>query len=144
MVICRGKTSLSNRLTLISLAATDIVLLLMMLVGLFRLRHDGYGSATFGLVQFLWKQVWWTFSRQSWLFCLIDMSSFRKGVIWVFIATAVEIPPAVSLANFTPRLFLFNSTLCPRCALVLICMVMFSPFRLPMMDVRSTQLHSEC
>ena len=65
MVICWGKTSLSNRLTLISLAATDIVLLLMMLVGLFRLLHDGYGSATFGLVQFLWKQVWWTFSRRS-------------------------------------------------------------------------------
>jgi hypothetical protein len=37
------------------LAATDIVLLLTMLAGLFRLRYDGYG--TFGLARLLWKQV---------------------------------------------------------------------------------------
>jgi hypothetical protein len=37
------------------MAVTDIVLLLIMLVGLLRLRHGGYG--TFGLAQFLWKQV---------------------------------------------------------------------------------------
>jgi len=78
MVICWGKTSLSNRLTLISLVATDIVLLLMMLVGLFRLRHDGYGSATFGLAQFLWKQVWGIFSCQSWLLWLIECPPFER------------------------------------------------------------------
>jgi len=57
MVYCAGQATFGNRLTLISLAATDIVLLLMMLVGLFRLRHDGYGCATFGLARLLWKQV---------------------------------------------------------------------------------------
>jgi hypothetical protein len=76
-----------------------------MLVGLFRLRHDGYG--TFGLARLLWKQVWWNISRQLWLFWLIDLFSFRKGVIWILIATLVEIPPAVSLANFKPRSFSF-------------------------------------
>jgi hypothetical protein len=34
---------------------TDIALLLIMLVGLFRLRREGGG--TFGLSQFLWRQV---------------------------------------------------------------------------------------
>ena len=37
------------------MAATDIVLLLIMVVGLLRLRRDGY--ATFGLARLLWKQV---------------------------------------------------------------------------------------
>lgn len=45
----------SNKPTLISMAVTDIVLLLIMLVGLLRLRRGSCG--TFGLVQFLWKQV---------------------------------------------------------------------------------------
>jgi len=142
MVYCAARENFSNRLTLISVAVTDTVLLLMMLVGLFRLRRDGY--ATFGLARLLWKQVRWIFSRQLWLFWLIDILSFRKGVIWISIATATEIPPAVSLANFTPRLFSFNSTLCPRCALFRICLVMFFPFRLPMMGVRSTEFRSEC
>jgi hypothetical protein len=43
------------KLNLIASFVTDIALLLMMLVGLLRLRnHDG---GTFGLVQVLWKQV---------------------------------------------------------------------------------------
>ena len=57
MSFCVIQTSLRNRLTLISLAATDIVLLLIMLAGLFRLRRDGYGYARSGLARFLWKQV---------------------------------------------------------------------------------------
>jgi hypothetical protein len=52
---CAPPASLGHRLTPISLAATDIVLLLTMLTGLFRLRYDGYG--TFGLACLLWKQV---------------------------------------------------------------------------------------
>ena len=90
------------------MAVTDIVLLLIMLVGLLRLRHGGCG--TFGLAQFLWKQVWRNFSPIV-VIWLIDMFSFRKGVIWISLATAVEIPPAVSLANFTPRSCLSISTL---------------------------------
>jgi hypothetical protein len=42
------------------MAVTDIVLLLILLVGLLRLRH--YGGSTFGLTRFLWKQVRWLFS----------------------------------------------------------------------------------
>ena len=41
------------------MAVTDIVLLLIMLVGLLRLRQGSRG--TFGLAQFLWKQVWLEF-----------------------------------------------------------------------------------
>jgi len=48
------------------MAVTDIVLLFIMLLGLFRLRHDGYG--TFGLARLLWKQVWWIVFGQLWLF----------------------------------------------------------------------------
>jgi hypothetical protein len=38
------------------MAITDIVLLLIMLVGLVRLRCNGRGA--FGLGQLLWQQVW--------------------------------------------------------------------------------------
>jgi hypothetical protein len=41
--------------TLISMVATDIVLLLIMLVGLLRMRYSD--GSTFGLAQLLWKQV---------------------------------------------------------------------------------------
>ena len=47
--------SAENALTIISLAVTDIVLLLIMLVGLLRLRY--HGGATFGMTHLLWKQV---------------------------------------------------------------------------------------
>jgi len=42
------------------MAATDIVLLLVMLVGLLRIRYDG--GATFGVSHLLWKQVWFQIS----------------------------------------------------------------------------------
>jgi len=42
------------------MAVTDIILLLIMLVGLFRLRRNRCG--TFGLAQLLWKQVRCLFS----------------------------------------------------------------------------------
>ena len=96
------------------MAVTDIVLLLIMLVGLLRLHQGSCG--TFGLTQFLWKQVCQNFSRIA-TFWLISFLSFRKGLIWIALATAVEIPPAVSLANFAPRLFLFIYLRCPRCLL---------------------------
>ena len=40
---------------MIAMAITDIALLLIMLVGLFRLRHRG--NDRFGLTQVLWRQV---------------------------------------------------------------------------------------
>ena len=45
----------SNKLTLMSMAITDIILLLTMLVGLLRLRR--YCGGTFGLTHLLWTQV---------------------------------------------------------------------------------------
>jgi len=45
----------SHSLTLIAMVVTDIALLLIMLVGLLRLRRHGGG--TFGIAQLLWKQV---------------------------------------------------------------------------------------
>jgi hypothetical protein len=36
--------------------ATDVLLLVIMLVGLLRLRQDGRGAV--GLTQVMWKQVW--------------------------------------------------------------------------------------
>ncbi|KAI0003774.1 hypothetical protein BJV74DRAFT_811649 [Russula compacta] len=50
---------------------TNIVLLLIMLVGLLRLRRHGGGS--FALAQLLWKQ----------------------GLIWLLVATIAEVPPVV-------------------------------------------------
>jgi len=50
----------SNTASLISMAVTDIILLLIMLVGLLRLRFQSGG--TFGLARLLLKQVWWLFS----------------------------------------------------------------------------------
>jgi len=45
----------STELNMIAMAITDIALLLIMLVGLFRLRHSG--NDMFGLAQVLWRQV---------------------------------------------------------------------------------------
>ncbi|KAI0279432.1 hypothetical protein BGY98DRAFT_968908 [Russula aff. rugulosa BPL654] len=63
-----------NKPTIIVTLITDIMLLLIMLVGLLRLRR--YGVGTFGLTQLLWKQ----------------------GVIWLFIATFAEVTPVVFIS----------------------------------------------
>jgi hypothetical protein len=52
---CLVPNSDSNKLNIIVLLVTDVLLLLMVLVGLFSLRSDGIG--TFGVGQLLWKQV---------------------------------------------------------------------------------------
>jgi hypothetical protein len=64
----------SNKPNIIATLITDIMLLLIMLVGLLRLRRYGMGS--FGLAQLLWKQ----------------------GVIWLFIATFAEVTPVVFIS----------------------------------------------
>jgi len=69
--LCVIDANTTNVPTFISTAATDIILLLIMLVGLLGLRRNGGG--TFGLAQILWKQ----------------------GLIWFLLATIAEIPPAV-------------------------------------------------
>ena len=52
---CETSNTASNTLTVISIVITDIALLLIMLLGLLRLRRYGGG---FGLTNILWKQVW--------------------------------------------------------------------------------------
>jgi len=61
----------SNKATIVSMFFTDFFLLVVMLVGLLRLRMHGAG--TFALGQLLWKQ----------------------GVVWLLLATTAELPPAV-------------------------------------------------
>lgn len=92
-------------LTLIALVVTDIVLLLIMLVGLLRLRRDGAG--TFGVTHLLWKQVWWQLSPQ--VLSTVDMYSFHKGVCWLLLATAAGVPPAVSPTFLSLVFFSFIS-----------------------------------
>jgi len=61
----------SSKPSLIAIPVTDISLLLIMLVGLFRLRRDGMGII--GLAQVLWRQ----------------------GIIWLLLAMIAEVPPMV-------------------------------------------------
>jgi len=72
--ICSIPGMQSNIPTVISVLVTDIVLLLIMLIGLLRLRHRD-GGQMFDLGQLLLKQ----------------------GLIWLLLATAVEIPPTIFL-----------------------------------------------
>ncbi|KAN0118077.1 hypothetical protein V8E52_005664 [Russula decolorans] len=64
----------SNKPNIIVTLIADITLLLIMLIGLLRLRRYGVGS--FGLGQFLWKQ----------------------GVVWLLIATFAEVTPVVFIS----------------------------------------------
>ena len=71
-----------------------------MLIGLLILRRDGGGK--FGLSHLLWKQVW-RFFKLVYLFILY------KGVIWIALGTATEIPPLVGLASLSFFPFLLIS-----------------------------------
>jgi len=61
----------SAKLNILVTLVTDILLLLIMLIGLLRLRFHEHGAFSMG--RFLWRQ----------------------GLIWLFIATISEVPPAV-------------------------------------------------
>jgi len=69
-VTCIGDQRRNDPQSLVSMLVTDVSLLLVMLVGLFRVRRRG---GTFGLAQVLWRQ----------------------GVLWLLLATAAEVPPVV-------------------------------------------------
>jgi hypothetical protein len=58
------------------MAVTDIILLLIMFVGLLRLRRR-HGGGTFGLARLLWKQVRWLFFSPAVVNLVYGMSSFR-------------------------------------------------------------------
>jgi len=68
---CIVLNSESSKLYVVILAVTDIILLLIVLVGLLRLRRDG--SGTFGIGRLLWKQ----------------------GLLWFLLAMVAGVPPAV-------------------------------------------------
>jgi hypothetical protein len=95
--------SAKNKSSIIVALISDIVLLLIVLIGLLRLLHDGGG--TFALGRLLWKQVGsgrshFAVSQFTYLFPL------PKGVIWLLIATVAEVPPTVCPASFLVCLFL--------------------------------------
>ncbi|KAF8491223.1 hypothetical protein F5888DRAFT_1075822 [Russula emetica] len=68
---CMMLNTEKDKFSVISILISDIVLLLIVLIGLLRLLHDSGG--TFALGRLLWKQ----------------------GVIWLLIATVAEVPPTV-------------------------------------------------
>jgi len=70
---CGPPNTQSTKLAITTMPVTDITLLVIMLVGLLRLRHRGGGK--FNLGRLLWKQ----------------------GVIYLLVATIAEIPPVVSI-----------------------------------------------
>ncbi|KAH9962368.1 hypothetical protein BC827DRAFT_1154908 [Russula dissimulans] len=70
---CGPPNTQSTKLAITTMPFTDITLLVIMLIGLLRLRHRGGGR--FDLGRLLWKQ----------------------GVIYLLVATIAEIPPVVSI-----------------------------------------------
>ena len=92
-----------NKPSIVVTLITDVVLLLIVLIGLLRLFHDGGGS--FALGRLLWKQVR---SEQS-HFAVSQftyLSPLPEGVIWLLIATVAGVPPTVCPVSFLVCLFL--------------------------------------
>jgi hypothetical protein len=82
--------------TVIMSLVTDIVLLVTMLLGLFRMCVRLGGR--FGLGDFLWKQVGGN-SPPSLSYPTFSNALFTcEGVIWLLLATVAEVPPTVRLS----------------------------------------------
>ncbi len=93
----------SNKASIISMFITDFILLVAMLVGL--LRMGVLGPDTFALGSLLWKQV----RRRRLLSGRVSPStnviSIQQGLIWLLLATTVEILPVVRPAGVFTQLF---------------------------------------
>ena len=87
-----------NKLNIIVTLITDIFLLLTVLVGLIRLRY--HGSGTLGLGRLLWKQVAFRSFPSMGCHKPTDVISVPKGVIWLLLAVAADVPPTVGPAIF--------------------------------------------
>jgi len=79
------------KLSTIAIFANDIILILIMLFGLYRLRRRGGGLM--GLGRLLWNQVGWerfyrTLDLRVYFLC--------KGVVWLLLAVTAELSPMVS------------------------------------------------
>jgi hypothetical protein len=77
--------------------ATDIVLLLIMFVGLLRLRCHIH--RTFAMGRFLWNQVGGD-SRLLFRFQLSKLFPAGKGVIWLLISTISGVIPTASIDSY--------------------------------------------
>jgi hypothetical protein len=77
----------------IPMLVTDIVLLLIMLIGLLCMGFHESGVSAFG--RLMWRQVGMSAPLASICHSLI-CPPFQKGLIWLFLATIAEIPPVVS------------------------------------------------
>jgi hypothetical protein len=86
----------TSKANIIVTLATDIILLLIMLIGLLRLRVQGAGM--FGLWRLLWRQVG---SLLAMVPRICQSNVCPKGIIWLLIATAAEVPPTVRLDRFS-------------------------------------------
>jgi hypothetical protein len=91
-----------------------MALLLIILAGLFVLRRNGGG--TFGLTRLLWRQVRWRISLDLIRFILL-IFVILKGVIWLILGSAIEIPPLVSAGSLSFVPILFIPHLHRRCSL---------------------------
>jgi len=92
--LCVELNTDSSKYNVSATLATDMTLLLIMLAGLLRIHLQGGGM--FGLGHLLWKQVGW------WWFSLVGCSQLTnvtslKGIIWILLAAAAEVPAAVRL-----------------------------------------------
>ena len=89
---------------------TDVVLLLIMLIGLLRLRLGAGGA--FGLRRLLWNQVrWWSFFLALIYTVSLMRISIQKGIIWLILATAAEVPTSVRLPILFHLFFLLIAIL---------------------------------
>ena len=86
-----------------------------MFVGLLVLRRHGGG--TIGLSRLLWKQVRTILAGRDSLKWLSILFFFRKGVVWLALAVATEIPPLVSPASLSLVPFMLIGCLYRRCSL---------------------------
>jgi hypothetical protein len=94
---------------------TDVALLLIMLIGLLRIRLDAGGA--FALSHILWKQVLWSQVLLAVIIADLLMSiSVCKGLIWLFVATSAEVPSTVCLDNLLHPFILLIVILTHRCS----------------------------
>ncbi len=101
----------SIKLSTIAEFAADIILLLIMLSGLYRLRRHGGGLM--GLARLLWNQVGWERFYHT-----LDLRVYfvRKGVVWLLLAVTAELSPMVSRCISLPFPFSHRHFSC-RCSL---------------------------
>ena len=90
----------STKLNSVITLMTDIISLLIMLIGLLRLGF--HESGVRGLGHLMWTQV--RVCPCYWLRCFLfadhDLLPFYKGLVWLFFSTIAYVPPVVSGADW--------------------------------------------